>query len=92
MKVKKKWAGSEMVRSHLFSHKLTTICNPKYKPRSPVQRRIKESWFDGRVDPVTGERFRAFQSLGKDGICRMLFYETRLLYQELKREFLGKMD
>jgi hypothetical protein len=25
----------------------------------------------------------SFKALGKDGICRLLFYETRLLYQEL---------
>jgi hypothetical protein len=89
-KVKKKWAGSEIVRSHLYAHKLVTICNPRYKARSPVQQRLKDAWFDGRVDPVTGERFRPFKPLGKDGICRLLFYETRMLYQEMKREFLGK--
>jgi hypothetical protein len=91
-KVKKKWAGSEIVRSHLYAHKLVTVCNPRYAPRSEVQRRLKESWFDGRVDPETGERFRAFKAMGKDGICRMLFFETRLLYQELKREFLGNKE
>jgi hypothetical protein len=82
----------DIVRSHLYAHKLVTICNPKYQARLPVQQRLKDAWFEGRVDPVTGERFRPFQPLGKDGICRMLFYETRLLYQELKREFLGNKD
>jgi hypothetical protein len=58
-----------------------------YKPRSDIQIRLKDAWFNGRVDPVTGERFRQFKDLGRDGICRLLFYETRLLYQELKKEF-----
>jgi hypothetical protein len=35
--------------------------------------------------PIGKVKHPSFQSLGKDGICRLLFDETRLLYQELRK-------
>lgn len=57
--------------------------------------KLKNAWFNPRsheftvINEKTGKKERksqelpSFKALGKDGICRLLFYETRLLYQEL---------
>lgn len=81
-KVKKKWHGSDLVRSHLYAHALVTICNPKCSARSETMLRLKDAWFNERERD--GVKYPAFKALGKDGICRLLFYELRLLYQALK--------
>jgi hypothetical protein len=94
-KVKKKWFGSDLVRSHLYPHALTTICNPKSHAKSAILLKLRDSWFNDREvnetyrdnkgrKQIRKVKHPSFQSLGKDGICRLLFYETRLLYQELR--------
>lgn len=82
---KKSWRGSTLVRSSLYAHLLVTVCNPKKEPSNEIQLKLKKAWLEPRVDPKSGEKFPSFKSLGKDGVCRLLFYESRLLYQELLR-------
>lgn len=84
-KVKKKWYGSSIVRAHLYAHALATICKKQGKPKTEIQQKLKDAWLETRIDPQTQKKSPSFQSLGKDGICRLLFYETRLLYQELRK-------
>lgn len=84
-KVKKSWAGSDIVRCHLYAHALATICIDNKPAKSQIQQKLKDAWLDMRIDPQTGQTSPSFKSLGKDGICRLLFYETRLLYQELRK-------
>ncbi|TRV08960.1 MAG: hypothetical protein EWV41_09665 [Microcystis wesenbergii Mw_MB_S_20031200_S109] len=57
--------------------------------------KLKNSWLNPRKhtyfirDKKTGQKIEviqelpSFKALGKDGLCRLLFYETRLLYQLL---------
>ncbi|TRV09853.1 MAG: hypothetical protein EWV41_08015 [Microcystis wesenbergii Mw_MB_S_20031200_S109] len=57
--------------------------------------KLKDSWLNSRSRTYitrydkTGRKIEViqelpgFKSLGKDGLCRLLFYETRLLYQLL---------
>jgi hypothetical protein len=83
--VKKKWHGSDLVRCHLYPHALTMICHPKIQAQSEAMAKLKKVWFEPRFNPSMGLTLPSFKSLGKDGICRLLFYETRLLYSELKK-------
>ncbi len=95
-KIKKSWSGSDIVRSHLYAHALVTICMRRRPPQTAIVAELKDAWFNEREREVTSYDNRhkkklevvkhpSFQSLGKDGICRLLFYETRLLYRELKQ-------
>ncbi len=84
-KIKRKWHGSETVRSHLYAHALIVICAKTIPPRSSTIVALRAAWHHERVDPTTGKSYPPFKALGKDGICRLLFYEARLLYQALKK-------
>jgi hypothetical protein len=91
-KVKKSWKGSDLVRSHLYAHALCTIC-PNKPAKTEIIGKLKHSWLNPRIhiysDTENGQRIEkkkelpSFKALGKDGLCRLLFYETRLLYQLL---------
>ncbi|MGK7898211.1 MAG: transposase [Xenococcus sp. (in: cyanobacteria)] len=102
-KMKKKWSGSEIIRSHLYAHALITICRKQRPAGTRITRLLKKAWFLDREREVTfydskGKKrsemktYPSFKSLGKDGICRLMFYETRLLYQELKKVCLTPKD
>ena len=81
-----------MVRSHLYAHALVTIC-PNKPAKTEIIVKLKHSWLNPRIhlyyDHENGQRIEkrkelpSFKALGKDGLCRLLFYETRLLYQLL---------
>jgi hypothetical protein len=98
-KVKKSWKGSDLVRSHLFAHALVTIC-PNKPANTEIIAKLKQSWLYPRVhlyyetDVNTGQKVQkkqelpSFKALGKDGLCRLLFYETRLLYQLLLKQLI----
>lgn len=81
----KTWLGSKIVRNHLYAHALCIICSKKVVAYSEPLKRLKQDWFNDRVDPQTGVVSPSFKSLGKDGLCRLLFLETRLLYRELRQ-------
>jgi hypothetical protein len=91
-KVKKSWKGSDLMRSHLYAHALVTIC-PDKPAKTEIVGKLKHSWLNPRIhlyyDPENGQRIEkkkelpSFKALGKDGLCRLLFYETRLLYRLL---------
>ncbi|WP_242017275.1 MULTISPECIES: hypothetical protein [Microcystis] len=91
-KVKKSWKGSDLMRSHLYAHALVTIC-PNKPAKTEILGKLKDSWFNPRIhiyyDHENCQRIKkrkelpSFKALGKDGLCRLLFYETRLLYQLL---------
>ena len=93
-KVKKSWKGSDLMRSHLYAHALVTIC-PNKPAKTEIISKLKHSWLNPRLhvyyDHENGQRIEkkkelpSFKALGKDGLCRLLFYETRLLYQLLTR-------
>ncbi|MGV2390653.1 MAG UNVERIFIED_CONTAM: hypothetical protein LVR29_27800 [Microcystis novacekii LVE1205-3] len=93
-KVKKSWKGSDLVRSHLYAHAMVTIC-PNKAAKTEIIAKLKDSWLNSRNhtyfagDEKTGQKIAvnqelpSFKALGKDELCRLLFYETRLLYQLL---------
>ena len=91
-KVKKSWKGSDLMRSHLYAHAMVTIC-PNKPAKTEIIGKLKHSWLNPRIhiyyDHENGQRIEkrkelpSFKALGKDGLCRLLFYETRLLYQLL---------
>ncbi|GCA81915.1 hypothetical protein MiTs_03934 [Microcystis aeruginosa NIES-2521] len=93
-KVKKSWKGSDLVRSHLYAHAMVTIC-PNKPAKTEIIAKLKNSWLNSRNhtyftrNEKTGlkievtQELPSFKALGKDGLCRLLFYETRLLYQLL---------
>lgn len=91
-KVKKSWKGSDLMRSHLYAHALVTIC-PNKPAKTEIIGKLKHSWLNPRLhvyfDDENGQRIEkkkelpSFKALGKNGLCRLLFYETRLLYQLL---------
>ena len=91
-KVKKSWKGSDLVRSHLYAHAMVTIC-PNKPAKTEIIGKLKHSWLNPRIhlyyDHENGQRIEkrkelpSFKALGKDGLCRLLFYETRLLYRLL---------
>lgn len=91
-KVNKSWKGSDLVRSHLYAHAMVTIC-PDKPAKTEIIGKLKHSWLNTRIhvyyDYQNGRRIEkrkelpSFKALGKDGLCRLLFYETRLLYQLL---------
>jgi hypothetical protein len=80
------------MRSHLYAHALVTIC-PNKPAKTEIMAKLKHSWLNPRIhsyyDYENGQRIEkkkelpSFKALGKDGLCRLLFYETRLLYQLL---------
>jgi hypothetical protein len=96
-KVKKSWKGSDLVRSHLFAHALVTIC-PNKLANTEIIGKLPQSWLYPRIhlyyetDVNTGQKVQkkqelpSFKALGKDCLCRLLFYETRLLYQLLLKQ------
>ncbi|REJ50765.1 MAG: hypothetical protein DWQ51_14980 [Microcystis wesenbergii TW10] len=71
---------------------MVTICSNK-PAKTQIVGKLKHSWFNPRIhiycDLENGQRIEkkkelpSFKALGKDGLCRLLFYETRLLYQLL---------
>jgi len=93
-KVKKSWKGSDLMRSHLYAHAMVTIC-PNKPAKTEIIAKLKNSWLNSRNhayftrNDKTGQKTEvpqelpSFKALGKDGLCRLLFYETRLLYQLL---------
>ena len=91
-KVKKSWKGSDLMRSHLYAHAMVTIC-PNKPAKTEIIGKLKHSWLNPRIhlyyDHENGQRIEkrkelpSFKALGKDGLCRLLFYETRLLYRLL---------
>ncbi|GEA28845.1 hypothetical protein MiAbW_03426 [Microcystis aeruginosa NIES-4325] len=93
-KVKKSWKGSDLVRSHLYAHAMVTIC-PNKPAKTEIIAKLKNSWLNPRShsyftqNEKTGQKTKvtqelpSFKALGKDGLCRLLFYETRLLYRLL---------
>jgi hypothetical protein len=91
-KVKKSWKGSDLMRSHLYAHAMVTIC-PNKPAKTEIIGKLKHSWLNPRIhlyyDHEKGQRIEkrkelpSFKALGKDGLCRLLFYETRLLYRLL---------
>jgi len=93
-KVKKSWKVSDLMRSHLYAHELVTIC-PNKPAKTEVIGKLKHSWLNPWIhiyyDTENGQTIEkkkelpSFKALGKDGLCRLLFYETRLLYQLLTR-------
>jgi len=98
-KVKKSWKGSDLMRSHLYAHAMVIIC-PNKPAKTEIMTKLKNSWLNPRThtyctcNEKTGEKIEviqelpSFKALGKDGLCRLLFYETRLLYQLLTRNLL----
>ena len=80
------------MRSHLYAHALVTIC-PNKPPKTEIVGKLKHSWLNPRVylyyELENGQKIEkkkelpSFKALGKDDLCRLLFYETRLLYQLL---------
>jgi hypothetical protein len=62
--------------------------------------KLKQSWLNPRIhlyyetDSKTGQKVEkkqelpSFKALGRDGLCRLLFYETRLLYQLLIKQLI----
>ncbi|CCI02142.1 IS110 family transposase [Microcystis aeruginosa] len=93
-KVKKSWKGSDLMRSHLYAHAMVSIC-PNKPAKTEIMTKLKNSWLNPRkhtyfiCNEKTGQKTQvtqelpSFKALGKDGLCRLLFYETRLLYQLL---------
>ena len=93
-KVKKTWKGSDLMRSHLYAHAMVTIC-PNKPAKTEIMTKLKNSWLNPRKHTyfTRNEKTRkkikvtqelpSFKALGKDSLCRLLFYETRLLYQLL---------
>ncbi len=91
-KVKKSWKGSDLMRSHLYAHAMVTIY-PNKPAKTEIIGKLKHSWLNPRIhlyyDHENGQRIQkrkelpSFKALGKDGLCPLLFYETRLLYQLL---------
>jgi hypothetical protein len=93
-KVKKSWKGSDLMRSHLYAHAMVSIC-PNKPAKTEIMTKLKNSWLNPRKhtysirNEKTGQKTQvtqelpSFKALGKDGLCRLLFYETRLLYQLL---------
>ncbi|MBD2116033.1 hypothetical protein H6F40_04060 [Microcystis wesenbergii FACHB-1339] len=71
---------------------MVTIC-PNKPAKTEILGKLKDSWFNPRIhiyyDHENCQRIKkrkelpSFKALGKDGLCRLLFYETRLLYQLL---------
>lgn len=98
-KIKKAWKGSDLMRSHLFAHALVTVC-PNKPAKTEIIAILKKSWFNARIhtyhelNAQTGQRVEikqelpSFKALGKDGLCRLLFYETRLLYHLLIKQLI----
>jgi hypothetical protein len=82
------------MRSHLYAHAMVTIC-PNKPAKTEIMTKLKNSWLNPRKhtyftrNEKTGlkievtQELPSFKALGKDGLCRLLFYETRLLYQLL---------
>ncbi|WP_260441908.1 hypothetical protein [Microcystis aeruginosa] len=93
-KVKKSWKDSDLVRSHFYAHAMVTIC-PNKPAKTETMAKLKKSWLNSKNhtyfarNEKTGQKIEvtqelpSFKALGKDGLCRLLFYETRLLYQLL---------
>jgi hypothetical protein len=84
-KIKKSWKGSDLMRSHLYAHALVTIC-PNKPAKTEIMAKLKHSWLNPRIHSYYDyekKELPSFKALGKDGLCRLLFYETRLLYQLL---------
>jgi hypothetical protein len=98
-KVKKSWKGSDLVRSHLFAQALVTIC-PNKPANTEIIGKLKQSWLYPRIhlyyesDVNTGQKVEkkqelpSFKALDQDVLCRLLFYETRLLYQLLLKQLI----
>ncbi|MBC1197863.1 hypothetical protein H0901_22075 [Microcystis aeruginosa BLCCF158] len=73
---------------------MVTIC-PNKPAKTETMTKLKDSWLNPRNhtyftrNEKTGQKIEviqelpSFKALGKDGLCRLLFYETRLLYQLL---------
>jgi hypothetical protein len=73
---------------------MVTIC-PNKPAKTETMVKLKNSWLNPRKHTyfTRNEKTRkkikvtqelpSFKALGKDGLCRLLFYETRLLYQLL---------
>ncbi|MGV2389706.1 MAG UNVERIFIED_CONTAM: hypothetical protein LVR29_19950 [Microcystis novacekii LVE1205-3] len=71
---------------------MVTIC-PNKAAKTEIIAKLKDSWLNSRNhtyfarDEKTGQKIAvnqelpSFKALGKDELCRLLFYETRLLYQ-----------
>ncbi len=86
--------GSDLLRSHLYAHALVTIC-PHKPAKTEIIGKLKNAGQNSRThtyykrDDQTGQKIEinldlpSLKALGKDGLCRLLFYETRLLYQLL---------
>jgi hypothetical protein len=95
----KSWKGSDLVRSHLFTHVLVTIC-PNKPTLTEIIGKLKQSWLYPRIhlyygtDVKTGQKVQkkqelpSFKALGRDSFCCLLFYETRLLYQLLLKHLI----
>ncbi|GCL45767.1 hypothetical protein NIES3787_14530 [Microcystis aeruginosa NIES-3787] len=78
---------------------MVTIC-PNKPAKTKIIAKLKNSWFNSRNhtyftrNEKTGlkievtQEIPSFKALGKDGLCRLLFYEIRLLYQLLTRNLL----
>jgi hypothetical protein len=76
------------MRSHLYAQALVTIC-PNKPAKTEIIGKLKHSWLNPRIhsyyDREKGEKIEkkkeltSFKALGKDGLCRLLFDETRLL-------------
>ena len=78
---------------------MVTIC-PNKPAKTEIMTKLKNSWLNLRKhtyctrNEQTGEKIEviqelpSFKALGKDGLCRLLFYETQLLYQLLTRNLL----
>ncbi|MBE5230992.1 MAG: hypothetical protein IM550_04620 [Microcystis sp. M54BS1] len=73
---------------------MVSIC-PNKPAKTEIMTKLKNSWLNPRkhtyfiCNEKTGQKTQvtqelpSFKALGKDGLCRLLFYETRLLYQLL---------
>ncbi|TRU73232.1 MAG: hypothetical protein EWV77_12250 [Microcystis viridis Mv_BB_P_19951000_S68D] len=58
---------------------MVTIC-PDKPAKTEIVGKLKHSWLNPREKK---KELPSFKALGKDGLCRLLFYETRLLYRLL---------
>ncbi|TRU68494.1 MAG: hypothetical protein EWV55_23485 [Microcystis viridis Mv_BB_P_19951000_S69] len=61
---------------------MVTIC-PDKPAKTEIVGKLKHSWLNPRIHLEKKKELPSFKALGKDGLCRLLFYETRLLYRLL---------
>lgn len=80
-KVKRKFHGNSMIRSHLYAWAVCTISRTKNIKHSEVTQQLSDRYQELRKSVK-----------GKDALTRILFKLTRMLFYELVKETRSKID